>query len=426
MPPKRARAASSTSEDVPVESPLAQLNAGRDPEVWNAQGKHTLRRLSSSELESAECDDAEKRAYLLSGADLIAAFFPGNSVKRERNLSLLISWDIMKTLPPDWYAIVFELSATPGRFRAVPEHKLMLDAYPSGGGDAKDPEKLAGFGKREHLRLVLYPNALRFLWVRMHEPLCRAGVWPTARAVMMYGYILAAAAQEDLADAIDSVGSGPWLPAFRSALRQRYWGAEIVPVSTAEPPPPPPPPPPPLPQQQQQQSAEESLEAGDDEISAEELARERHVEQEQRRVDELGAHGRLLYDLGSILALRSGPALNENLYPDGPPRPSPPLPPLPLPTPPVGIVPGRTRGFWKIDRAHAAHCGCRYVDFRSGGAVLGRSIYPDRWDGRMLDAVAGQPGCGQPPAKPTDWPYSDPARPARRFISRYALQAIDK
>ena len=96
----------------------------------------------------------------------------------------------MRLLPPDFYVIVFALSTTPGTYRAVPEDKLLVDGYPVASRSPADAARLAGFTSQKELRVVLYPNALRFFWAGLHEPLQADGAWPSARAVLQSGYIL--------------------------------------------------------------------------------------------------------------------------------------------------------------------------------------------------------------------------------------------
>ena len=112
--------------------------------------------------------DGERRAYLLRNPDLLSKFFPA-SFKREKNNRLLLDWSHVKLLPPAWYAVVYQLSASPGRYTAVPEHKLAVDGYPVAQKALADPERLAGFTKLEDLRLVLFPQARRFFWHGLHE-----------------------------------------------------------------------------------------------------------------------------------------------------------------------------------------------------------------------------------------------------------------
>ena len=69
--------------------------------------------------------------YLLTQKEQLSSFLPA-AVKRESSATpLLPEWEVVKLLPPAWYRVVFELKATPGRYRAVAESKLLLDGYPA-------------------------------------------------------------------------------------------------------------------------------------------------------------------------------------------------------------------------------------------------------------------------------------------------------
>ena len=130
-------------------------------------------------------------AYLLTSTEQLAAFLP-SQLTREPNKPFLISWDFLKLLPPAWYAIVFGLTAAPaGRFSPVPEGMLSLDGYPVASRSQTDVTYVAGFTSQKALRLLLSPHALRFFHFGLHEPLRRVGAWPSAREVMMRGFVLA-------------------------------------------------------------------------------------------------------------------------------------------------------------------------------------------------------------------------------------------
>ena len=52
------------------------------------------------------CGAGEARCYLLADQDDLALFLP-KAVTREPNCSLLVDWNLMKLVPPDWYRLVF-------------------------------------------------------------------------------------------------------------------------------------------------------------------------------------------------------------------------------------------------------------------------------------------------------------------------------
>jgi hypothetical protein len=217
-------ASSLAADDVrPSESVWESLEAGRDP---HRNGK-TLARVDPACLDGVSCAaDGEQRAYVLTETEHLSLFFPA-AVTRDKNKPLMPDWSFIKLLPPDWYAIVFAVQGQPGSFRAVSASKLCVDGYPA-AGKAGDPERAAGFTGGDALRLVAFPNACRFFWAGLHEPLRVKGAWPTAPQVMARGFVLAPEVRAALSLKLDSLtpeGAEPaWLAWFRSTIRERYWG----------------------------------------------------------------------------------------------------------------------------------------------------------------------------------------------------------
>ena len=239
MGPKRRRGSDTgKSERQMLQDPLDAMHEGHDPTVRTPRGTYTLQRAGLSEFDaSVRCDNDGRRPYLLRKPEDIGEFFP-SAITRERKNNLLVNWDFIKLLPPDWYVIVFELTASPGRYAAIPDDRLLLDGYPQASRSPSDPVRQAGFDRVEYLRLVLFPNAIRFLVSRLYEPLREQGVWPTARQVLMHGYVLPASEEkEQLGDYIDGLArpTRPWHGAFSAELHLRYWGSTATPVPVAEP-----------------------------------------------------------------------------------------------------------------------------------------------------------------------------------------------
>ena len=127
----------------------------------------------------------------------------------------------------------------------MPEAKLCLDGYPVPSGVAADADKVAGFTQRQSLRLLLYPNALRFFWGGLHEPLRKDGAWPTATRVMLRGFVLEPPVRIALEAKLDALapssGNSPWCAEFRAAIRERHWApstpqqAAAMPMDSSEP-----------------------------------------------------------------------------------------------------------------------------------------------------------------------------------------------
>jgi len=211
------------------EDPPTALNEGRDPAIGDRQMQRAGAELFDG---TVACDDGERRAYLLLEVETISEFF-ARSVTRERENSLLISWDFIRLLSPDWYTIVFKLSCPQLRFRAVPDSMLSLEGYPAASRSPKDPERQKGFTSQKELRLVLYPNALRFFWGGLFVPLREAGVWPTPRQILQQGWGIPAAAWSALSARVDRLGQSAesepaWLPGMRADLLLRYQPAAVA------------------------------------------------------------------------------------------------------------------------------------------------------------------------------------------------------
>ena len=219
---------------------LDAINAGRDPHWVGASSEHTWLRASAEQLDGISCGDGEQRLYIISDAHLndgqIARYFPART-NRETNCNHLISWELLKLVPPAFYIVAFTDTSS-GKLRAVSEAKRSLDGYPQAGGPS-DPEKKAGFTKKSDLRLVLRPTAIRFFQLGLHEPLRVANAWPSARDVMMDGYRLQPAARAALAAKLSAIPVDPstaWHKELRATLARRHWPAE---ASLAAAPPPP-------------------------------------------------------------------------------------------------------------------------------------------------------------------------------------------
>lgn len=223
-----------------VESVIAALNAGRDP-VASREAAVTLPHATTDAFEDGlECGDGEARCFVLTDKAQSPDLLPSGVTRDNRNAQLL-SWDSLKLLPPQWYEITFVVAAS-GRLRRVPEAKLLLDSYPAAPSKT-DPDYMAGFKTKADLRLVLRPNALRFYWGGLHEPLRAAGAWPTAPQVMRRGFELEAsvmsALQTKLGALVAQPGAEPWAADFAAALRSRHGRgiAAIAPEGSAAAPP---------------------------------------------------------------------------------------------------------------------------------------------------------------------------------------------
>ena len=237
------RSAAASSKDPPakvqrkevVESVLDALDSGRALRSLHGGVVTELKAASANVfIEGCDiaCGEAEDRVFVLSEVDHISRFLPPD-ITREAHCTLL-DWSFVKLLPPDWYHIVF-LETSSGRYRSMPEAKLCLDGYPPAVTRAGDPENAAGFRTKKDLRLAFRPNAFRFFWMRLHEPL-RAG-WPTAPQIMRHGYLLEPAARAEFGARLNVVApssDGAWRDSFRAVLRERHWPAsETAPQQAA-------------------------------------------------------------------------------------------------------------------------------------------------------------------------------------------------
>jgi hypothetical protein len=176
------------------------------------------------------CARGEQRCYLISHADHLGKLFP-KEVTRDSHNNLLPSWSLTRLLPSSWYVLVYELTASPGIYRAVTEAKLLLDSYATASRSKTDAEYVAGFRAHKDLRIVLYPNALRFFWGKLFMPMQKA--WPSVSQIMETGYELSAdtrVAMQPLIEAAAPADSA-WNITFVSAFRRRYWPAAPPPVS---------------------------------------------------------------------------------------------------------------------------------------------------------------------------------------------------
>ena len=167
------------------------------------------------------CDaEGENRAYILTNKDQLSRFLP-SAVTRDKKSPLLMNWDFLKLLPAACYVLVFPLR-TQSRFQALlSEATYVLDSYPSPSSKADDPERISGFVNREALRLLLYPDALRFFWAGLHEPLLAEGAWPSARAVMQSGFVLRPGVRNALAAKLATVAASA--ARLHHMVRERHW-----------------------------------------------------------------------------------------------------------------------------------------------------------------------------------------------------------
>ena len=213
------------------------LNDGRDPRVVNGSQESVLSRAAQETLINITCGDGEQRCFVLTEFAQLGLFLPTSIKKRDSENNLLISWDYLRLVPPDWYSIAFVVKGG-GTFRAVPDAKLSLEDYPKASRSSRDPETADGFATRKDLRLVLRPQALRFFWYGLHEPLVGPNAWPSARAVMMDGFVLKPDIRAALAAKLSSIRADrdtPWLSELRATLSRRHWPSD-VPQQAAEPP----------------------------------------------------------------------------------------------------------------------------------------------------------------------------------------------
>ena len=190
-----------------------------------ARGGVLLPRAETAHFEGCSELTDSTVGYLLTQKEQLSSFLPA-AVKRESSATpLLPEWEAVKLLPPAWYRVVFELKATPGRYRAVAESKLLLDGYPAASRSPTDADREAGFVSQKELRLLLYPNALRFFHLGLHEVLRAEGAWPPARQVMMRGYELGQDVREALRARMAYVGDAApsWLIEVRATLHERHW-----------------------------------------------------------------------------------------------------------------------------------------------------------------------------------------------------------
>ena len=238
------RSAAASSEGPPtkaqrtetVETIMDALEAGRALKVSHNGAVSELHAASTSTFIdgcSITCGEGEDRCFVLSEVDHISRFLPSD-ITREAHCTLA-DWGFVKLLPPDWYHIVF-LDSLSGRYRSMPEAKLCLDGYPPAVTKAGDPENAAGFKTKKDLRLVFRPNAFRFFWLRLHEPLRAA--WPTALQIMRHGYLLEPVGRATFGAQLNAVAphsDGVWRDSFRATLRERHWPSESAHQQAAPP-----------------------------------------------------------------------------------------------------------------------------------------------------------------------------------------------
>ena len=188
-------------------------------------------RADPSALHCCTCDaEGENRAYILTDKEQICRFFP-SAVTRDKKNPLLVNWEFLKLLPAASYVLVFPLP-TQGHFQALSEATYCLDGYPSPSGKADDPERIAGFVNREALRLPLYPDAVRFFWAGLHEPLLAEGAWPSARAVMQSGFVLRPGVRNALAARLATVAASA--PTLHHIVRERHWPSQELATACLE------------------------------------------------------------------------------------------------------------------------------------------------------------------------------------------------
>lgn len=199
------------------ESVMEALAGGREPQATLQGGTiTTLRRVDPATLDGVSAGVGESSAFMFT-REQYPKLLPSH-VTLDPDNPLLLNWSYLKLLPPSWYAIVFELKS--GTFRAVPEHKLSLEGYPAASRSVKDAERIAGFDSKSKLRLVLYPNALRFFWLGLDQPLRAGSVWPTTTQIMMCGFKLSTPVWEALNNLLPRKGA--WATAFCEVLCTRH------------------------------------------------------------------------------------------------------------------------------------------------------------------------------------------------------------
>ena len=214
--PKRSAdesVAASSSRSVSSTAVVGELNAGN---------RGTVGRLPLAT--PAQLQGVAPGGYLLTEPEHLSKFLPSHATRDGKN-NLLLNWDLLKLMPPSFYALVFECADKRGTFRAVSESKLALDGYPEASRSGKDVDNQAGFKRREDLRLVLFPNAFRILWAEIDQPLRDA--WPAARAVMERGFVLKEHTRGLVDAKLDplcaSFEATAWATELRAALHSRHW-----------------------------------------------------------------------------------------------------------------------------------------------------------------------------------------------------------
>ena len=219
--PKRSAdesVAASSSRSVSSTAVVGELNAGRDPKSRHG-GQERLPPATPAQLQGVA-----PGGYLLTEPEHLSKFLPSHATRDGKN-NLLLNWDLLKLMPPSFYALVFECADKRGTFRAVSESKLALDGYPEASRSGKDVDNQAGFKRREDLRLVLFPNAFRILWAEIDQPLRDA--WPAARAVMERGFVLKEHTRGLVDAKLDplcaSFEATAWATELRAALHSRHW-----------------------------------------------------------------------------------------------------------------------------------------------------------------------------------------------------------
>lgn len=226
--PKRRR------KEAPESIPDA-LDAGRDPKVVQGKDEFTLRCAEQESLDGITCGEGEDRWYVLAAYEDVGRFLPLSVKRRDPDAPSLPLWNYVKVLPIEWFSLVYEVMDTPGKFRAVPDEKMSLEGYPAASRSKKDPDTKAGFATRENLRLALRPQAFRFYWFGVHEPMLEAGAWPTTRTAWSGGYRLSHETRTALLTKLTAVpATAAWLPDMRKTLEQRHWPSAAAGHANAE------------------------------------------------------------------------------------------------------------------------------------------------------------------------------------------------
>lgn len=208
-----------------VESVCDALNAGRDPKVLCGRQEIILPYARQEQLNGVTVGEGEQRCYLILEQDQIAHFLP-KAITRDKHNPMLVAWEFLRMLPPDYYSIVFASSAAPNTFIAIPDAKRSAEGFPQATRAAKDAETAAGFKRHEDLRLVLRLNAFRFFWLDLHVPL--QGAWPTGLAFLRSGFVLAPQVWQALSAKLDGL-SASWASAMRASLRDRHAPLAVLP-----------------------------------------------------------------------------------------------------------------------------------------------------------------------------------------------------